>query len=123
MGVLLQAFYWDCPREAGVERGWWKHVTARLDSLRDTGFTALWLPPCSKAASATSMGYDPFDYFDLGEFEKGSVRLGRVGRHAFAFIEHIGELTSGKETSGVRRSTQPFCGLDWIRSEITVIEA
>jgi alpha-amylase len=70
MGVLLQAFYWDCPRLAGVERGWWKHVAARLDGLRDAGFTALWLPPCSKAASATSMGYDPFDYFDLGEFDQ-----------------------------------------------------
>jgi alpha-amylase len=70
MGVMLQAFYWDCPRVAGVERGWWRHVAARLDGLRDTGFTALWLPPCSKAASATSMGYDPFDYFDLGEFDQ-----------------------------------------------------
>ena len=70
MGVLLQAFYWDCPREAGVERGWWRHVAARLDGLRAAGFTALWLPPCSKAASATSMGYDPFDFFDLGEFDQ-----------------------------------------------------
>jgi alpha-amylase len=70
MGVLLQAFYWDCPREAGVERKWWQHVGARLDELRDAGFTALWLPPCSKAESATSMGYDPFDYFDLGEFDQ-----------------------------------------------------
>src|SRR4249920_1227714 len=49
MGVLLQAFYWDCPREAGVERGWWRHVSARLDGLRAAGFTALWLPPCSTA--------------------------------------------------------------------------
>ena len=75
MGVMLQAFYWDCPREAGVEHGWWKHVTARLDGLRDAGFTALWLPPCSKAFSTTSMGYDPFDYFDLGEFDQcGGVK-------------------------------------------------
>jgi alpha-amylase len=37
-------------------------------------FTALWLPPANKAASNTSMGYDPYDFFDLGEFdEKGSV--------------------------------------------------
>jgi alpha-amylase len=70
MGVLLQAFYWDCPRVAGVEFGWWPYVTARLDAVREAGFTALWLPPCSKAASATSMGYDPFDLFDLGEFEQ-----------------------------------------------------
>ena len=71
MGVLLQAFYWDCPREAGVERKWWQHVGARLDELRDAGFTALWLPPVQQGrVSATSMGYDPFDYFDLGEFDQ-----------------------------------------------------
>jgi len=74
MGVLLQAFYWDCPREAGVEFGWWRHVSARLDGLRSVGFTALWLPPCSKAMNARSMGYDPFDFFDLGEFDqRGAV--------------------------------------------------
>ena len=55
---------------AGVEHKWWRHVTARLDEMREAGFTALWLPPCSKAASATSMGYDPFDFFDLGEFDQ-----------------------------------------------------
>jgi alpha-amylase len=70
MGVLLQAFYWDCPRLAGVEFGWWPYVTSRLDAIRDAGFTALWLPPCGKAASATSMGYDPYDLFDLGEFDQ-----------------------------------------------------
>jgi alpha-amylase len=70
MGVLLQAFYWDCPRIAGVEFGWWRYLTERLDAIRDAGFTALWLPPCSKAATATSMGYDPFDLFDLGEFDQ-----------------------------------------------------
>src|SRR5262249_26784182 len=41
MGVMLQAFYWDCPRLAGVEFGWWRYVTGRLDGLRDAGFTAL----------------------------------------------------------------------------------
>jgi alpha-amylase len=74
MGVLMQAFYWDCPRIAGVEFGWWRHVTQRLESLRQVGFSALWLPPCSKAADAASMGYDPFDLFDLGEFDqRGAV--------------------------------------------------
>ena len=70
MGVLMQAFYWDCPREAGVEFAWWPHVTERLPALRAAGFTALWLPPCNKASNAASMGYDPYDYFDLGEFDQ-----------------------------------------------------
>jgi len=38
------------------------------------GFTALWLPPANKAADQRSMGYDPYDYYDLGEFDqKGGV--------------------------------------------------
>ncbi len=74
MGVLLQAFYWDCPRLAGCEHAWWDHVRGKLPELAAAGFTALWLPPASKAASCKSMGYDPYDYYDLGEFDqKGGV--------------------------------------------------
>jgi alpha-amylase len=74
MGVMLQAFYWDCPKLADCEHAWWDHVRAKLPELAAAGFTALWLPPASKAASARSMGYDPYDYYDLGEFDqKGGV--------------------------------------------------
>jgi alpha-amylase len=90
MGVLLQAFYWDCPREAGVEFGWWPHVNARLDGLRSVGFTALWLPPCSKAMNARSMGYAPFDFFDLGEFDQG----GAVATWFGARAELVGLITA-----------------------------
>jgi alpha-amylase len=41
------------------------------------GFNSLWVPPPHKAAnlSGPSMGYDPYDYYDLGEFDqKGSVK-------------------------------------------------
>jgi alpha-amylase len=74
MGVLLQAFYWDCPEKADLEFQWWNHVNSHVDELADTGFTALWLPPPSKAASQRSMGYEPYDHFDLGEFnQRGGV--------------------------------------------------
>jgi alpha-amylase len=74
MGVLLQAFYWDCPVAESSEHKWWVAVKKRIPSLKDAGFTALWLPPVSKAASWKSMGYDPYDYYDLGEFnQKGGV--------------------------------------------------
>ena len=34
----------------------------------------MWLPPANKAANWESMGYDPYDYYDLGEFDqKGGV--------------------------------------------------
>jgi alpha-amylase len=74
MGVMLQAFYWDCPALESRESKWWVEVTNRIPSLAQTGFTALWLPPVNKAASWKSMGYDPYDYYDLGEFnQKGGV--------------------------------------------------
>ncbi len=76
MGVIMQAFYWDCPREEGEEYRWWNHVESLVRSLAAVGFTALWLPPASKAANigGMSMGYDPYDYYDLGEYDqKGST--------------------------------------------------
>jgi alpha-amylase len=76
MGVMLQAFYWDCPREEKQEFKWWKHLTEQIPALAEVGFTSLWLPPVHKAANlgGPSMGYDPYDYYDLGEFDqKGGV--------------------------------------------------
>ena len=77
MGVLMQAFYWDCPREEQQEHMWWNFVATKLDELRKAGFTSLWLPPAGKAANigGMSMGYDVYDYYDLGKYDqKGSVK-------------------------------------------------
>jgi len=77
MGVLMQAFYWDCPRVDGQEFTWWNHVESKLDGLKKAGITALWLPPAGKAANigGMSMGYDVYDYYDLGiHDQKGSVK-------------------------------------------------
>jgi alpha-amylase len=76
MGVLMQAFYWNCPREESKEKQWWPFVATKLPELKNAGFTALWLPPASKAANIgeMSMGYDVYDYWDLGKYnQKGSV--------------------------------------------------
>ncbi len=76
MGVIMQAFYWDCPRLENSEFEWWKVLEQKTAALKDAGFTALWLPPACKAANlgGMSMGYDPYDYYDLGEFDqKGTV--------------------------------------------------
>ena len=46
----------------------------QIAGIAQAGFTALWLPPANKAAWWKSMGYDPYDYYDLGEFDqKGGV--------------------------------------------------
>ncbi len=76
MGVMMQAFYWNCPQEEHRTFGWWNHLRTQIPALSATGFTHLWLPPVHKAANigGPSMGYDPYDYYDLGEFnQKGHV--------------------------------------------------
>jgi alpha-amylase len=77
MGVIMQAFYRDCPKEDGREYAWWPLVRDRIPSLAKVGFTAAWLPPCHKPANilGPTMGYDPYDYYDLGEHDqKGSIK-------------------------------------------------
>ncbi len=76
MGVIMQAFHWDCPREDKKEFQWWNFINEKIPSLAKVGFTSLWLPPVHKAANlfGPSMGYDPYDYYDLGEFDqKGGI--------------------------------------------------
>lgn len=72
MGVIMQAFYWDCPKLEEKEFEWWNFVKDKIPSLGEIGFTALWLPPASKAANmgGMSMGYDPYDYYDLGDIDQ-----------------------------------------------------
>ena len=54
---------------------WWGFVKGKVQELSDAGFTALWLPPVCKAANGVSMGYDPYDFYDLGQIDqKGSVK-------------------------------------------------
>ncbi len=76
MGVMMQTFHWDCPREDKKEFQWWNYIRDNIPSLAKVGFTSLWLPPIHKAANlfGPSMGYDPYDFYDLGEFDqKGSI--------------------------------------------------
>src|SRR5580658_7514213 len=75
MAVMMQAFYWDAPRHENKEHEWWNFLAEKVEDLGRAGFNALWLPPVSKASDHTSMGYDPYDYFDLGDFDqKGGTK-------------------------------------------------
>ena len=77
MGVIMQSFYWDCPQLEGKEFQWWNFISEKIPELSKVGFTALWLPPATKGANlfgSMSMGYDPYDFYDLGEFDqRGSI--------------------------------------------------
>lgn len=70
-GVLMQAFYWDVP-SGGT---WWDTVQVKVSDWSNAGIDAIWLPPASKAQNGPySMGYDPFDYYDFGEYNQmGSI--------------------------------------------------
>lgn len=70
-GVMMQAFYWDVP--AGGN--WWQTIENKVQDWSNAGIDAIWLPPVSKAQNGPfSMGYDPFDYFDFGQYDQmGSI--------------------------------------------------
>lgn len=74
--IMLQAFYWDVP--AGGT--WWDHLNTKLNSWKSAGITTIWLPPISKGQSGQfSMGYDPFDYFDFGQYNQHGTTETRFG--------------------------------------------
>lgn len=71
--VMMEGFYWDCPS------GWYSTMQGAAAGLRNMmggqGIDRIWFPPPSKAASGgVSMGYDPYDYYDLGSYnQEGST--------------------------------------------------
>ena len=70
MAVMMQAFYWDAPNKEQKEGEWWNFLAEKVEDLGKAGINALWLPPICKGAEARSPGYDPYDYFDLGDFDQ-----------------------------------------------------
>src|SRR3984957_12617472 len=106
MAVMMQAFYWDAPIKEQKEGEWWNFLAEKAQSLKEVGINALWLPPICKGAEARSPGYDPYDYFDLGDFDQkgakktlygnrkelesliGKLRENGIGAYADMVINH-----------------------------------
>ncbi|GLB50932.1 alpha-amylase [Neptunitalea lumnitzerae] len=75
-GVMMQAFYWDVP-DGGT---WWNTVSTKVADWSNAGIDAIWLPPASKAQNGPfSMGYDPFDYYDFGNYNQMGSTETRFG--------------------------------------------
>jgi glycosidase len=54
----------------------WPQITQKMPEIAEAGYDSLWLPnPCKGNSGAYSVGYDPFDPFDLG----GTNQQGTVG--------------------------------------------
>lgn len=66
--TMFQGFYWDST-PGGV---WYDTLATRANGLADIGIDGIWFPPPSKADGQLNVGYTPYDYYDLGEFDSQS---------------------------------------------------
>ncbi len=69
--VFMQGFYWNST-PGGI---WWDSLASLAPRLASAGFSGIWFPaPYKGAGGGFSMGYDPYDHYDFGEyFQKGST--------------------------------------------------
>ena len=69
--TLIQYFHWYYNEQDNL----WTKAAKEANKLKEMGFTGVWFPPAYKgSAGGYSVGYDPYDLFDLGEFDqKNSV--------------------------------------------------
>jgi alpha-amylase len=68
--VVFQAFWWDLKNE-NYPGNWYTYLAKLAPRLRELGFDGLWIPfPGKGASGGYSMGYDPFDHYDLGDKEQ-----------------------------------------------------
>ncbi|KAH6913114.1 alpha amylase [Coprinopsis sp. MPI-PUGE-AT-0042] len=74
--LMIQFFTWDTLHDT---LSWWKHLEQEIPRLAEQGFTQIWLPPASKAEDPNGRGYDVYDLWDLGEFERNGVTKTRWG--------------------------------------------
>ena len=70
-GVMMQYFHWYISNDGTF----WAQVRDSAETLKDCGFSAVWLPPAYKGqAGVNDVGYGVYDLYDLGEFnQKGSI--------------------------------------------------
>lgn len=78
--VILQAFYWAVPTTT-ANGTWYNTIASRMNEISNLGFTYIWLPPPSKTygpglpdSNGSQVGYEPYDYYDLGQYnQQGSI--------------------------------------------------
>ena len=72
--VVLQGFWWNY-RNNNYSNDWATYLADLAPRLRAMGIDAVWVPPTAKNQNPTgSVGYAPFDHYDLGDkFQCGST--------------------------------------------------
>lgn len=93
-GVMIQGFYWDVEPKGD----WWNVISSKIDNWKKIGIDRLWLPPASKGMSGGfSMGYDPMDYFDFGDYDQMGTTETRFGSR-----KELESLISTAHTAGIQ---------------------
>lgn len=69
---IIQFFHWYTPADGSL----WNQFVSEAQHIKKTGLTMVWFPPAYKGSSGgLGVGYDPYDLYDLGEFDqKNSIR-------------------------------------------------
>jgi alpha-amylase len=76
--LVLQGFWWDY-WNANYPNDWANYLVELAPRLKEMGIDAVWIPPTIKNTGTNSVGYAPFDHYDLGDkFQKNSTGT-RVG--------------------------------------------
>ncbi len=77
--VVLQGFWWNY-RNNNYSNNWATYISDLAPRLREMGIDAVWIPPTVKNKNATgSVGYSPFDHYDLGDKYQGGSTATRFG--------------------------------------------
>ena len=71
--VFLQSFWWDY-WNSNFPYNWANYLTELAPRLKASGIDAIWIPPSAKNSTPGSVGYSPFDMYDLGDkYQKGGT--------------------------------------------------
>src|SRR5215469_14872660 len=94
-GVMMQGFYWNCPGP------WYPTMQAQASALKNMaggyGINRIWFPVPQKSASGgLSMGYDPYDYYDVGS----DTQNGGPGTH-FGTQAQLKSAIAAYEAQGI----------------------
>ncbi|MEN9997849.1 MAG: hypothetical protein RI922_839 [Bacteroidota bacterium] len=76
--LVLQGFWWDY-WNTNFPNDWANYLTELAPRLKQLGIDAVWIPPSVKNTGTNSVGYSPFDNYDLGDkYQKNSTNT-RIG--------------------------------------------
>lgn len=72
--VYLQGFWWDF-KNNNYPQSWANYLVDLAPRLREIGLQGVWVPVNQKNANPNSVGYSPFDHYDLGDkFQKSNLK-------------------------------------------------